>query len=152
MRNYPFRVNLNASPLQRAIGKMLFCSALAASFPLFAQIKVISADNLTPFPRDVETTSGAKNVRIKLNYARAISSIAVAPGNTEFTAGTVSGCVVDGHTINPALSACSVEVTFSPKYPTAAGTLTGSATVTDNSLNLPGTTQTISLSGTGVNP
>jgi hypothetical protein len=44
---------------------------------------------------------------------------------------------------------CALRITFNP---TAAGSLTGSATVTDNSLNLPGTTQAISLSGTGSNP
>jgi hypothetical protein len=44
---------------------------------------------------------------------------------------------------------CALRITFNP---TATGTLTGSATVTDNSLSLPGTTQTISLTGTGVNP
>jgi hypothetical protein len=42
---------------------------------------------------------------------------------------------------------CALEFTFAP---TSAGTRTGSATVTDNSLNVPGTAQTISLSGTGV--
>jgi hypothetical protein len=44
---------------------------------------------------------------------------------------------------------CALRITFAP---TAVGTLTGSATVTDNSLSLPGTTQAISLTGTGVNP
>jgi sugar lactone lactonase YvrE len=44
---------------------------------------------------------------------------------------------------------CALRITFAP---TTAGSLTGSATVTDNSLSLPGTTQTISLTGTGVNP
>jgi len=44
---------------------------------------------------------------------------------------------------------CALRITFSP---TAAGSLTGSATVTDNSLSLPGTKQTVSLSGTGTNP
>jgi hypothetical protein len=44
---------------------------------------------------------------------------------------------------------CAIWITFAP---TSAGTFTGSATVTDNSLSLPGTTQTISLSGTGVTP
>jgi sugar lactone lactonase YvrE len=44
---------------------------------------------------------------------------------------------------------CALRITFAP---TAAGSLTGSATVTDNSLSLPGTKQTISLSGTGTNP
>jgi sugar lactone lactonase YvrE len=146
MRNFSFRVSLNASPLQRAIGKMLVISALAVGFPLFAQIKVISADNLTPFePRDVGTMSDAKTVRIKLNYARAISSIAVAPGSTEFTAGAVSGCVVDGHTVNPGLTACSVDVTFSPQYP---GVRTAPLVVTDGA----GIKSSVGLAGTGLGP
>src|SRR5215472_9454943 len=108
---------LNAVPIP-SVRTALFCCALAVGGSSAAQITVISADNLTPFqPRDVGTTSDAKTVRIKLNYARAISSIVVAPGNTEFALGVVSGCVVDGHTINPALSVCSVGVTFSPRYP-----------------------------------
>jgi trimeric autotransporter adhesin len=144
MRNYLLPVSLSVSLLQRAIGKMLVVSALAAGVPLFAQITVISADNLTPFqPRDVGTMSEAKTVRIKLNYARAISSIAVAPGVTEFTAGVVSGCVVDGHTINPALSACSVDVTFSPQYP---GVRTAPLVVTDSM----GKKSSVGLAGIGL--
>jgi sugar lactone lactonase YvrE len=146
MRNFSFRVNLNASPLQRAIGKMLVISALAAGFPLFAQIKVISADNLSPFePRDVGTTSDAKTVRIKLNYARALTSIAVAPGFTEFTAGPVSGCAVDGHTVNPALSACSLDITFTPKY---SGFRSAPLIATDST----GAKSSVGLEGTGLAP
>jgi sugar lactone lactonase YvrE len=138
---------LNASPLQRALSvSILGCVFAAGGTTLSAQIKVISADNLTPFePRDVGTTSDAKTVRIKLNYARAISSIAIASGFTEFTAGSVSGCVVDGHTINPALSACSVEVTFSPQYP---GLRTAPLVVTDNA----GIKSSVGLVGTGLGP
>jgi hypothetical protein len=138
--------SLTTSSLQRVIGKILFSSALAASISMSAQTKVISADNLTPFqPRDVGTTSDARTVRIKLNYARAISSIAVAPGTTEFAASAVSGCVVDGHTINPALSACSVDVTFSPKYP---GLRTAPLVLTDSA----GIKSSVGLVGTGLGP
>jgi sugar lactone lactonase YvrE len=123
-----------------------FCCALAVCGSSTAQITVISADNLTPFqPRDVGTTSDAKTVRIKLNYARAISSIAVASGNTEFASGAVSGCVVDGHTINPAFAACSLDVTFSPKYP---GLRTAPLVLTDGA----GTKSSVGLQGTGLAP
>ena len=44
---------------------------------------------------------------------------------------------------------CALRITFNPA---TIGALTGSATVTDNSLNRPGTTQTISLTGTGTTP
>jgi sugar lactone lactonase YvrE len=138
---------LNASPLQRALYLFILgCVFAAGGTTLSAQIKVISADNLTPFePRDVATTSDAKTVRIKLNYARAISSIAIASGNTEFAAGAVSGCVVDGHTINPALSSCSVDVTFSPQYP---GLRTVPLVVTDSA----GIKSSVGLVGIGLAP
>ena len=46
-------------------------------------------------------------------------------------------------------NSCALRITFNPA---TIGALTGSATVTDNSLNRPGTTQTISLTGTGTTP
>jgi hypothetical protein len=108
-----------------------------------AQVPVISADNLTSFQqRDVGTTSLAKTVRIKLNRALAISSIGIAAGSTEFAAGAVSGCVVDGHTVNPALSVCVIDVTFSPQYP---GIRTAPLVVTDNA----GIKSSFGLVGTG---
>jgi sugar lactone lactonase YvrE len=111
-----------------------------------ANAQVISADNLTPFqPRDVGTTSDAKTVRIKLNRAIAISSIGIAPGITEFATGTISGCVVDGHTVNPGLSVCVVEVTFSPQYP---GLRTAPLVVTDSA----GSKSSVGLVGTGLAP
>jgi sugar lactone lactonase YvrE len=136
---------LNASPLQRAVAlSMLGCVLAAGSTNLSAQ--VISADNLTPFqPRDVGTTSDAKTIRIKLNRASAISSIAIAPGNTEFTAGAVSGCVVDGHTVNPGLSVCIVDVTFSPQYP---GLRTVPLVLTDGA----GKKSSVGLTGIGLAP
>jgi hypothetical protein len=151
-QEYPMRFGLlpawlNASPLQRALSLSILGYPLAAgSTTLSAQITVISADNLTLFDaRDMGTTSDAKTVRIKLNYARAISSIAVGAGNTEFASGAVSGCVVDGHTINPALSACSVDVTFSPQYP---GIRTAPLVMTDSA----GIKSSIGLVGLGLGP
>jgi sugar lactone lactonase YvrE len=136
---------LNASPLQRAISlSILGCALAAGSTILSAQI--ISADNLTPFqPRDVGTTSDAKTVRISLRHPLALTSIAVAPGFSEFTAGAVSGCVVDGHTINPVFTACSLDVTFSPKYP---GLRTAPLVVTDST----GAKSSVGLVGTGLAP
>jgi sugar lactone lactonase YvrE len=145
MSRKSFLSRLNAFPV-RWVCTTLFCWAMATAggMPLSAQ--VISADNLTPFqPREVGTTSDAKTVRIKLNYPRSISSIAVAPGFSEFAAGTPSGCVVDGHTINPGLSVCSVEVTFSPQYP---GLRTAPLVVTDSA----GIKSSVGLIGTGLAP
>jgi sugar lactone lactonase YvrE len=146
MRNRSLSVCRNTLLFQRVIGNILLSSALVAGIPLFAQVNFIAADNLTPFDaRDVGTTSEAKTVRIQLTFARALTSIGIAPGFTEFTAGAVSGCVVDGHTINPALSACSLEVTFSPKYP---GLRTAPLVATDSM----GKKASVGLVGTGLAP
>jgi len=135
---------LNAIPIP-SVRTTLFCCALAFAGSGTAQVTII-ADNLTPFqPRDVGTTSDAKTVRITLNRPLAISSIAVAPGFTEFTAGAPSTCVVDGHTINPALSICIVDVTFSPQHP---GLRTAPLEVTDGT----GKKYSLGLEGTGLAP
>ena len=121
------------------------CVLAVGSATLLAQ-SLISADNLTPFqPRDVGSTSEGKTVRIKLNAARALTSIALAPGFTEFNLGAISDCVVDGHTVNPGLSVCSVDVTFEPKYP---GVRTAPLIVTDST----GKKASIGLVGTGLAP
>jgi sugar lactone lactonase YvrE len=113
---------------------------------LLGQSSVISSDSLTPFePRDVGTTSETRTVRIRLNYPRAISSIAIAPGFTEFSLGEISGCVVDGHTINPGLTVCEIPVTFQPKYP---GLRSALLLVTDNT----GRKYPLGLVGTGLAP
>jgi sugar lactone lactonase YvrE len=156
MCNHLYPRSLTTSLLQRAIGKMLVISALATGFPLFAQVNFIAADYLTPFqPRDVGTTSDVKTVRLQLLYARALTSIAIAPGFDEFTAGPVSGCVVDGHTVNPVYTgigthtvtqtACILDVTFSPKYP---GVRTAPLVVTDST----GAKSSVGLVGMGLAP
>jgi hypothetical protein len=82
MRN--LSVCWNASRLGRVFGKILLSSALAAGFPLFAQITVISADNLSPFePRDVGATTDVKTVRNSADLRASAHPIAIAPGFTE---------------------------------------------------------------------
>ena len=135
---------LNASLVRRSALHAFALLALASgSATLFAQTDFIAAENLTPFfERTVGTTSDVKVVRIQLTQARALTSIAIAPGFTEFTAGAVSGCVVDGHTINPVLTTCVLDVTFTPKYP---GFRTAPLIVTDST----GAKSSIGLEGTG---
>jgi trimeric autotransporter adhesin len=130
---------LNASLVQRSALHTFALLALASgSATLFAQID-FTADNL-----DVGTTK-VKVVRIQLTQAQALTSIAIAPGFTEFTAGAVSGCVVDGHTVNPVLTTCILDVTFTPKYP---GFRTAPLIVTDST----GAKSSIGLEGTGLAP
>src|SRR5215475_8300150 len=107
------------SPNARILTRVFLVLALAGSATtLLAQSGVISSDSLTPFSsRDVGTTSEVKTVRVRLNHPLALTSVAIAPGFTEFTAGTITGCAIDGNTINPVFTVCEVPVTFTPKYP-----------------------------------
>jgi sugar lactone lactonase YvrE len=107
---------------------------------------VISSGSLTPFQsRSVGTMSGVMNVRVRLNRSLALRSVSVAPGFTEFSAGAVSGCIVDGQTINPGLTVCTVSVTFQPKYP---GLRTAPLIFTDST----GAQYSLGLTGTGLAP
>ena len=68
----------------------------------------------------IGTTSAPQNVLLSVNTALTISSVTVATsqgGKQEFTVGTVTGCVTDGVTSNPAGSICTIPVTFQPAYP-----------------------------------
>jgi trimeric autotransporter adhesin len=127
--------------------KTLFCCVAAVSTTsLLAQSGIISSDSLTPFnPRDVGASSGVKTVRVRLNHDLALISIAIAPGFTEFSMGSVTGCIIDGHTVNPAFTVCEVPVIFQPKYP---GFRTAPLLVTDNT----GTNYSLGLEGTALAP
>jgi hypothetical protein len=62
-----------------------------------------------------ETTTQA--VTLTLNTAVALRSIQAAPGFPEYSVGRVAGCAVDGVTVNPAGTICSIPVTFKPTAP-----------------------------------
>jgi hypothetical protein len=79
-------------------------------------------------------------------YYSEIDDRILSSGITEL-AGTARDCT-NTTFLGPGFS-CALRITFNPS---AAGTRNGSLTVTDNSLGVPGTKQTISLSGTGTNP
>ncbi|MGA3327934.1 MAG: choice-of-anchor D domain-containing protein [Terriglobia bacterium] len=76
-----------------------------------------------------------------------IGNVALAVTNISATAnfGQANNCAGSV----AARGSCTINVTFSP---TAVGSLTGSLTITDNSKSLAGSTQTVSLSGTGTGP
>ena len=61
-------------------------------------------------------------------------------------ANTATSCPYGGGTI-PVGAGCSIDVTFTPS---ATGIITGMVTITDNNNGTPGSTQTLSLIGTGV--
>ena len=72
--------------------------------------------------------SATQTVSLTLNTAEALRSIGVFTGFTEFTVGTVTGCVIDGVTVNPIGTVCQVPVTFTPQWP---GFRTAPMVVTD---------------------
>src|SRR5229473_3428789 len=75
-----------------------------------------------------------------------IASIAITGTNAgDFAVAASSACPVAPFTLAAGAS-CNIAVTFTP---TAAGTRNGTLTLTDNNGNVAGSTQTISLSGTG---
>jgi hypothetical protein len=72
--------------------------------------------------------SAMQTVTVTLNTAQKLQSIGVFTGFTEFTVGTVTGCVMDGVTVNPMGTVCQVPVTFTPQWP---GFRTAPMVVTD---------------------
>jgi hypothetical protein len=121
----------------------VFVSPMA---PFPTVFNFISVENLTPFQSlEVGAVSSVKTVRIQLTHVRALNSIAIAPGFTDFQLVSVSGCAVDGTTVNPALTVCTAQVTFSPKYP---GLRTAPLVLTDNA----GIKSSVGLTGIGLAP
>jgi sugar lactone lactonase YvrE len=71
----------------------------------------------TTFPATAVGQSATQTVTLRLNNSLALKSIAMQTGFTEYTLGTVSGCAVDGTTVNPSTTVCSIPVTFTPTAP-----------------------------------
>jgi protein involved in polysaccharide export with SLBB domain len=72
--------------------------------------------------------SATQTVTVELNTSQKLQSIGVMTGFTEFTVGTITGCVIDGVTLNPIGTTCQVPVTFTPQWP---GFRTAPMVVTD---------------------
>jgi hypothetical protein len=104
----------------------------------------VSPTSLTFASQNGGTTSAAQTVTLSNSGTVALSIASVA-----FT-GTNSGDFAQTNNCGSSLAgggSCAISVTFSPK---AGGTRTASLVVTDNSGNVSGSTQSVSLSGTGV--
>ena len=99
----------------------------------------VSPTSLTFGNQSLGTTSGSQPVTLSNTGTAAltISSIATSAnfGETNNCGGTVA-----------AGGSCTINVTFSPG---SGGALTGALTITDNSNGVAGSTQSVSLSGTG---
>jgi len=67
----------------------------------------------------VEGGTTTLSVQLLLNQSGTLTISVPASANShqEFAVGTVSGCAVDGTTVNTASSICTVPVTFQPYYP-----------------------------------
>jgi sugar lactone lactonase YvrE len=68
----------------------------------------------------VGTGSGPQNLLLKTTSAVSITSFTVPlsqGSKKEYTVGTVTGCTVDGSTVNPSGTICTVPITFTPAYP-----------------------------------
>jgi hypothetical protein len=73
----------------------------------------------TAFPTTaVGVSSGTQNVSVRLNQPLALKSIALQSGFNDFQImNAITGCTIDGATINPAGTICTVPVAFLPLAP-----------------------------------
>jgi hypothetical protein len=85
----------------------------------------------------IGTTSAAKVVTVK-NTGTGSTPITISPASGDYA--QTNTC---GTTLGPSPASCTISVTFTPE---AAGTRTGSISITDNATNSP---QAVSLTGTG---
>jgi sugar lactone lactonase YvrE len=80
------------------------------------------------------------------NAVLTISSITASTANFTATAAAFDSYAAACNSSLPSTGLCGFSFKFTPQ---TVGTLTGTGTVTDNSLNISGSTQTVALSGTG---
>ena len=102
----------------------------------------LSTNSLTFSGQGLGTTSSAQSVTLK-NTGTAALTIASIVATRDFAETNNCGSSV------AASGSCTINVTFTP---TAPGTRSGSLTITDNNNGLTGSTQTVTLSGTGLGP
>jgi hypothetical protein len=107
-----------------------------------APVASLSPASLAFGNQSVGTTSAAQTLTLSNtgNAALAITGVAASPNFSQ-----ANDC---GSSI-AASGNCTINVTF---LPAAIGPLTGTLTMTDNSNGVAGSTQTVSLSGTGTAP
>ncbi len=137
---------------------VLLALLLVSSGRIFGQLVAVNGPILFP-STNVTSSSAPQIVLLRTTAAETISSFTVPASQgskQEYTVGTVSGCVVDGMTSNPAGTVCALPITFSPAYPglrpvpLQAVTSTGRAAIGLNGMGVsplasltPGTLSTI---------
>ncbi len=126
-------------------------------------LRQISGGVMFP-PTNVGASAPVQLLSLQTTAAIKISSITVLQSEgskQEFSVGTITGCTVNGSTVNASGSVCVVPITFSPGYPgerllsLIVTTSTGTATFPLNGLGLgpqvvlsPGTITTVAGTGT----
>jgi trimeric autotransporter adhesin len=69
------------------------------------------------FPSTPVGQSTTRSVTVTLNAALALQSIAIPAGFKDYSLGQITGCTIDGATVNPAGAVCTVDVTYTPIAP-----------------------------------
>ena len=74
-----------------------------------------------PFPpTTVGSSSTTQTIYLQTTAAIKINSISVPKsqdGKQEFTVGSITGCTVNGTTLNPSGTVCAISITFTPGFP-----------------------------------
>ena len=100
----------------------------------------VSPSSLSFGNQPVGSTSAPQTVTLSSTGSAALAITSVASsGNFAVSSNNCGSSLAQNHT-------CQISVTFTPL---STGTLTGTLTVTDNNNAVAGSTQTVSLSGTG---
>ncbi len=102
--------------------------------------------SLTFGNQDVGTTGPPQIVTLSNTGTVPLTISSVGPPSGDF--GDSHNCPISPATL-AAGSSCTISVTFTP---TGTGARNGTLTITDNSNGVPGSQQTVSLTGTGINP
>ena len=99
------------------LGRFALCALLLLALPClcFGEPAITIANNV--FPSTPVGQSTTQNVTLTFNAATVIQSIGIQYGFTEYTLGTIGGCVADGVTVDAAGTVCTLPVTFTPMAP-----------------------------------
>jgi uncharacterized repeat protein (TIGR03803 family) len=106
----------------------------------------VSPASFTFTAQNEGTTSPSQAVTLSNTGPAALSISSIGPPSGDF--GETHNCPISPATL-AAGSSCTINVTFTP---TATGTRSGTLTITDNSNGVSGSQQTVTLTGTGINP
>jgi hypothetical protein len=110
-----------------------------------APVVSLSTSSLTFGSQSLGTTSTAQPVTVYNTGGGTLTITGIAAGSNF---GETDTCGVSGGGSVASGGSCTINVTFTP---TAVGALTGTLTITDNNNGVAGSTQMVSLSGTGIN-